>query len=93
MIKLNMPSSLILLDCVIIIVTMSPVESLPSAPQSMPGLPLSTEVGGMAESAIGGIESMGTAALGIGLGILLFKRGIEAILFQKNPLRPLFNSK
>jgi len=51
----------------------------------------------MAETAIGSIENniaaLGPVAIGIGIGIFLFKRGIEAILFQKNPLRPLFKSK
>lgn len=66
-----------------------PVEFVPPAPQ----LSLSAETGGMAQSAVSGIESniavLGPAAIGIGIAVFLFKRGIEGILFQKNPLRGL----
>ena len=77
--------------------TMATPESLPAAPPAAPVLSLSAETGHMAETAIGSIENniaaLGPVAIGIGIGIFLFKRGIEAILFQKNPLRPLFKSK
>ena len=76
---------------------MATPESLPVTPAAAPMLSLSAETGHMAEAAIGGIENnittLGPVAIGIGIGIFLFKRGIEAILFQKNPLRPLFKSK
>lgn len=76
--------------------------STPSAPSVVPSAPppgpsLSSTMGKMAEGAVGGIESsiasFGPVAFAIGIGIFVFKRGIEAILFQKNPLRPLFKDK
>lgn len=70
---------------------MSTPEIAPIAPPASPSL--SAEVAKLAGHAIGKIEGLGMIGLTIGLGILLFKRGIEAILFQKNPLRPLLKSK
>lgn len=69
----------------------------PNVPSSIPGgietVSAGPSVAQMAESAVQGVETgivesgLGAAAFGIGIGIFLFKRGIEAILFQKNPFR------
>jgi len=62
---------------------MSTGEILPIAPPAAPELSLSAETGGLAEAAIGGIEksvvTLGLIAIGIGIGIYLFKKGIKAI--------------
>lgn len=70
-------------------------NALPNAPSAAPSLSLSAEMGGIAETAVGGIEAgitgIASTAIGIGMGIFVFKRGIEAI-FGKNPFRPLFSN-
>ena len=73
------------------------IVATPNVPSSIPpGIEAAStgpSVAQMAESAVSSVESsivksgLGMVVFGIGIGIFLYKRGIEAILFQKNPFR------